>query len=521
MSGAANCPETPRQKMIGMMYLVLTAMLALNVSADILNGFTLVNKSISQSTKTVQERNQILYSDLRVAAELNPTKVGPWLEEALVVKKRSDSLYNYLENYKYDIVKMADGEGADVNNIVSKDNLDVASEYSLLKGNGEVLEQNIVKFREFLISKVQEDESKVKEFEQMFSTAPSKNNEGEDVPWLNSIFEHMPLVASVTMISKMQSDVRQAEMEVISHLKLQTDAGDFRVNKLGAFVATVSDYVMKGEQYNATIFLSAVDSTKKPLYYVNGKKLDSDVYSFVASTPGVYDYSGEIVLPTNEGDTLHFPFSRSYTVGEPSATVANLDMNVVYRGYENKINVAVAGVADEKLEVQAENATMIKPSGKQKYWICKPTSSGDVVFNIYAKTDGGKKLMGTHNFRTLRLPNPSAFLLYADKNGEEYLHPSTDRVPSRSDLLRSKKIIAQYSDGLLQANFDIVGFTIYAQDATGGVTPVPANNEKITATQMNVIKGKKKGQRIVFEDIRAKGPDGVIRELGAVSVGVN
>ena len=129
--------------------------------------------------------------------------------------------------------------------------------------------------------------------------------------------------------------------------------------------------------------------------------------------------------------------------------------------------------------------------------------------------------MGTHNFRTLRLPNPSAFLLYADKNGEEYLHPSTDRVPSRSDLLRSKKIIAQYSDGLLQANFDIVGFTIYAQDATGGVTPVPANNEKITATQMNVIKGKKKGQRIVFEDIRAKGPDGVIRELGAVSVGVN
>ena len=94
MSGAANCPETPRQKMIGMMYLVLTAMLALNVSADILNGFTLVNKSISQSTKTVQERNQILYSDLRVAAELNPTKVGPWLEEALVVKKQSDYKWN-------------------------------------------------------------------------------------------------------------------------------------------------------------------------------------------------------------------------------------------------------------------------------------------------------------------------------------------------------------------------------------------------------------------------------------------
>ena len=100
MSGAANCPETPRQKMIGMMYLVLTAMLALNVSADILNGFTLVNKSISQSIVATEDRNRMVYSELETMKQLNPTKVGYWLDEALMVKTAADSIFNYLQVFK-------------------------------------------------------------------------------------------------------------------------------------------------------------------------------------------------------------------------------------------------------------------------------------------------------------------------------------------------------------------------------------------------------------------------------------
>lgn len=521
MSGAANCPETPRQKMIGMMYLVLTAMLALNVSADILNGFTLVNKSISQSIVATTERNRIVYSELQVMKEINPAKVGPWLEEALEVKAKADSVFDYLQCFKENIVKLADGENADVDNIQSKDNLDVGAQYAILEGNGITLEKNVASFREFLCAKVSNDSSKVKEFDQMFSTSPSFTTDGEEVPWQNSIFEHMPLVASVTMLSKLQSDVRLAELEVISHLKLQTDAGDFRVNKLGAFVATVSDYMMTGETYNATIFLSAVDSTKSPLYYVNGKKLDSDVYSLQCNTPGVFEYTGEILLPTNDGDTTRFPFSRTYTVGEPSATIANEDMNVVYRGFENRLNIAVPGVSSDNLVVEAKGATMVKPTGKEKAWICRPTSSANVELTVYAMTDAGKKKMGSHIFRTLRLPNPSAFLVYTDKQGETYLCPSTDKQPSRNDLLRSQRVLAQYADGLLKANFTVTGFTIYAQDATGGVTPVSSNTDKITPSQMTVIKGKKRGSRLVIEDIRAKGPDGVVRELSPISIAVN
>ena len=164
---------------------------------------------------------------------------------------------------------------------------------------------------------------------------------------------------------------------------------------------------------------------------------------------------------------------------------------------------------------------MTKPTGREKAWICKPTSSDNVELTVYAMTESGKKKMGSHVFRTLRLPNPSAFLVYTDKQGETYLCPSTDKQPTRNDLLNSKRVLAQYADGLLKANFTVTGFTIYAQDATGGVTPVSSNTDKITPSQMTVIKGKKRGSRLVIEDIRAKGPDGVVRELSPISIAVN
>ena len=154
MSGAANCPETPRQKMIGMMYLVLTAMLALNVSADILNGFTLVNKSISQSIVATEDRNRMVYSELETMKQLNPTKVGHWLDEALMVKTAADSIFNYLQGFKEDIVKLADGKDADVDNIQAKDNLDVGAQYAILNGHGATLEEYMDGFREFLCEKV-------------------------------------------------------------------------------------------------------------------------------------------------------------------------------------------------------------------------------------------------------------------------------------------------------------------------------------------------------------------------------
>src|SRR5574344_20396 len=109
MSGAAYCPETPRQNMIGMMYIVLTAMLALNVAADILNGFTMVEQSLRVNTKGSENRNKNLYLKFEDLNGQNPAKVGAWLNKAKTVKKESDALYNQIEALKLQIVQTADG----------------------------------------------------------------------------------------------------------------------------------------------------------------------------------------------------------------------------------------------------------------------------------------------------------------------------------------------------------------------------------------------------------------------------
>ncbi len=532
MSGATNCPETPRQKMIGMMYLVLTAMLALNVSADILNGFLMVDNSLITSIDNSSKQTVSLYEDMEYLYNQNPEKVGEWLEKANQVRVKSDSLIAFIHQAKADLMMLADGVEIapdTVNNhkLVTKDNTDIASNYFIgvdpLNGTeqGQKFKQMLEDYRHFMEDIYGNDSLHTEIYEKRFSTSPMLNSHGtEEVRWLNAQFESMPIIAVTTQLSKYESDIYTSQMNVLQYLKAQTDAGDFRVNKIQAFVIPDSRHVMRGDKYNAKIMLAAIDSTKVPEYFVGSQQLPSEMYTVNCNSTGIFPFSGKIVLKGTDGIPREYPFSDEYTVGEPTATIANEDMNVVYRGYDNKLNIAVPGVANENIVVEAKGAQMIKPSGSQKHWICRPTSAANVELTVYANSEGGKKKMATHVFRTLRLPNPSAFLVYSDKRGETYLCPSADKEPSRDDLLRSREIIAQYADGMLQANFTITGFTIYAQDATGGVTPVSSNSGKLTASQVKVIKGKKRGSRLVIEDIRAKGPDGVVRDLSPISIAV-
>ena len=137
MSGAKNCTETPRQRMIGMMYLVLPAMLALNVSSEILNGFGLVDSSLRNTIASSDVRSRDMYQDFQIMYEKNPAKVKEWLDKATEVQKKSNELDSFIKNFKYEILKISDGKKADKEaiNIINKENIDATVEYALTKGN--------------------------------------------------------------------------------------------------------------------------------------------------------------------------------------------------------------------------------------------------------------------------------------------------------------------------------------------------------------------------------------------------
>ena len=206
---------SPRQKMINLMYIVLTAMLALNVSSDVLNGFSQVEDGLTRSNRTITARNQALFAQLQEFNQKNPGKGKVWLDKALDVRNNTDKLYNYIDSLKYEIVRVADGEEADIHNIQNKDNLDAASQVMLAPtgGKGKQLRAQIDQYRQFITSFI-DDPQKRANLEQALSTAPIKTRTSGEISgktWEETMFENMPTIAAVTLMSKLQNDIRYAE----------------------------------------------------------------------------------------------------------------------------------------------------------------------------------------------------------------------------------------------------------------------------------------------------------------------
>lgn len=491
------------------MYLVLTAMLALNVSSEVLEGFTMVDNSLHTTINSTTVRNEDLFNEFEYLYKQNPAKVKEWLDKALLVKQKSDSLYNYIQNFKYDIIKMVDNGDADpeARRVINKENYDAPGEYALVKGNGKILKRNIESYRNFLISLSENSPAKKKMYATVFSTAPTKSG----TPWEYAIFEMMPVSAVVTVLTKYQSDIRMAEAEVIQYLKSQTDVSDFRVNKIEAMVVPNSRYVIRGSKYSAQIVLSAIDSTKTPQYFIGNALIPNGKYEVNCSKSGTFNYSGYILLAGNDGNVRKFPFSSDYIVGEPSATISNEDLNVVYRGIDHKFSISVPGVAAENISVRVSGATIQKTTGGK--YIIRPTQDGEINIAVYAKVEGKEILMGNSSYRVKYLPDPKAYLQYVDAGGITRLIQDGNL---NKRLLRGENvaIVASYGeDELIQAKFNIISFsmlTVFGSVETSG--------SRLNNRQISDIDRLEGGDYITFKNIKAVGPDGKIRNLGLIQV---
>ena len=522
MGGAKNCPETPRQKMIGMMYLVLTAMLALNVSTDILNGFTLVDNSLHSSIEATKTRNTKLYDVFDKANRENPEKTQEWYNKALEVKRNADTLFNYIEGFKCDIVALADGKGAvekrradgldPTRHIVGNSNLDVTGQYAIVQGKGAELKEKVAEYCKVLTDFVVTDAELRESIKQAMSTDSIYNsNEGAYYSWETAIFDGMPVGASITILTKMQNDVRATESEVVQYLMKQTDAGDLRVNKLNAYVIPNSNYVIRGGKYSAQIILAAIDSTQSPEYYIDGHRInDQGLYEVSTTSTGLKKYSGYIAYKNpSTGEMENLTFESEYSVGEPAVTISNNDLNIMYRGYDNKFSISVPGISNDKVKVNVNGASVRNDRG---LWIIKPGDAAKkVTISVTAELDGKMQSMGSKEYRVKALPKPGAYF----KSGEkEY----SDGNISRGALLnKSATVIASYGpDGLLDLPFQISSFKV---NINGVLTEARGN--KFTADQQTRLSKLKMGAIVVITDIRAKGPDGKEIRLSPIPLSLN
>lgn len=520
MAGIANNPNSPRQKMINLMYLVFIAMMALNVSSEVLDGFKLVENSLKTSIENTSRRNDIVRNEMETYYRANPEKVKEWYFKSQRVNTLSDSLVNYIQALKQRIAIAADGKDADVNNIKHSEDLEAASTIMLapVKGEGKKLRMAINHYRETLAAMIT-DTAKMKIIKTALSTEPAAgNNLGT---WENTWFENMPVAAAMTLLTKLQSDIRYAQGEAVSNLLSSVDMGDYKVNSVTAQVVPVSQNVVSGSEYAAHIVLSAIDSTKRPTIVVNGKELPTDkngLFTTVAGRPGTYPVKGYIEVPNSDGTIMHREFSSEYYVTEPIATVAPTMMNVLYAGIENPIRIAVPGVASNNISATMTNGTLTRQGD---LWIAKPQKVGtEAVISVDARMAGGRSVpMAKTTFRVKALPDPLPYIEYKDENGNIRKFKG-GRILKRH-LVAADGILAAIDDDLLNVKYTVQSFELTFFDSMGNAIPEVAQGTKFSQRQKEYIRRLSRGKRFYITRVVAKGPDGIERTIPTIEVIVN
>ena len=515
-------PVSNRQKMINLMYVVLMAMLALNVSSDVLNGFSLVDQSLNRSTANATATNQSIYDALEEQLKANPKKVQEWYDKAQYVRQMSDSLYNFAEELKELIVRQSDGKDGDVRNIRNREDLEAATSVMLAPGTGRGRElyNSINSYRDRIVTMVT-DSAQRRIIASNLNTEVPQNVRTLGKNWQEYMFESMPTAAAVTLLTKLQSDVRDAEGEVLHTLTSNIDVKDIRVNELNAYVIPSAQTVVQGGKFTAQILMAAVDTTNRPTIYIGGREIQSDrgIYETVCSKTGDFTLVGYIEMMNAQGELVRRNFEQKYTVVAPSATVSADLMNVLYAGYDNPMSVSVPGVAANQLQVTMSGGNLAaKGEGK---FIAHPTQvGGEAVVTVAAKTEGRVQEMGKFTFRVRKLPDPTAFIAYSDGQGGENRFKGGKLA--KQVLMNTDALGAAVDDGLLNIPFRVTGFETVFYDNMGNAIPEVSGSAEFTQRQKNMFRSLGRGKRFFITQIRAIGPDGVERTLdGAMDVTIN
>ena len=520
---------SPRQKMIGMMYLILTAMLALNVSKEAVEAFKKVDKSLTQTIANYVIKNNRIYREFDRAAAENPAKAGKYRASAYEVKARADELFNFIQDLKLEIVTKAEKEGtpAIVGNEIVIDEVRKIDENNIPSeiliganetGKAYALKALINDYREFLITTLN-GENPVAEAALVtaLNTDDGRDPGGQPTPWPNLTFQTLPLVAVITILSKMQVDVRNAETEILNHLYNQIDASSFKFNKLSAIVIPNSTYITAGADYEAQVFVSATDTTQQPVITVGETVLPVDdsgrgIYRVRATTTGTKRWGGVLAMKAPDGTTVNYNFESSYFVAEPNVVVSPTAMNVMYAGIDNPIDISVPGVTPDRIRVKVNNGTVrqgkVKNPKGQNFggnWIVKPNAAGqNVQVIVTADMTGRPQTFAPYEFRVKSIPPPIA--VFANR--------STGSI-ARNIAAAQTGVYAIQPDFDFDLRFNVTGFTVLYSDSRGDFEE-SSTSSNLTTRQKDLINRLTRGKNLIIKDIRAVGPDGRTVELAPV-----
>jgi gliding motility-associated protein GldM len=536
----AHTNLTQRQRMINMMYLVLTAMLALNVTAEVLNAFKTVDDGIGRSNHSLEIKTAGLFTDFDNQMQLDAKKTEPYKLKAVQSQKISKALYDHIEQYKQQIIKEAGGYDPKSGQLVSNDNIDIATRIFVEESNGKKLKEEIQKTKEQLLALSSDEDRNL-----LTASIPLMIEEPKDkLSWEFHKFNQVPTVAAVTLLSKYQNDVLASENQLVEYFYKKIDATTFKMDHLTALVSSPSNYIMQGLSYKANIMLTAYSSTQNPDVFIGGftgqvrknaagnydeiispsenppltnpKKVDVSnglgKIQMQGNSVGESKYTGVIRVKDPGGNGYKFyPFEGEYQVAAKSAVVSPTSMNVLYAGLDNPVSVSVPGVSQKDVTASFDGPGLLEKKPDGSYTV-KPTNRGKYKVHVSAKVDGNNMQMGEMEFRVKRIPDPVSTI-----DGR-----LTGGTISEAVLKSTGGVVARLDDFVFPVGYTVLGYDISTRDLDNSIIRVHVDGAAYNANAKKLLSRKfKKGDAVFIDDIYAKGPDGEKRKLSPLAFMIN
>ncbi|MBN4070346.1 gliding motility protein GldM [Olleya sp. AH-315-F22] len=515
----AGAKLSARQKMINLMYLIFIAMLALNMSKEVLSAFGLMNERLTESNEAATTRNTAFMDGLTAKALEQPAKYNPLKEKADQISSLADGFNSYLKDIKIQMTATLE----DPRDYEIMDRADFLDEYFFigekLKPEGQQFLDEIAKFRDGVVT-VLSDDTRYKDIsndvKKKFSTEPKPNRDGNVYPWLNAHFKEFPLVASLTKMTQLQADIKTTQSEVLGVMLQGKLSSEVSMSNYTTLLETSKSAYFNGEQFDGQIVLGRKDESTKPNRVelaLDGRPLTASQYSieqgkvklnFGTGNPGEHKITGKLIF-LEDGEEQEVIVDQSFvTVPKPnSATISADKMNVVYRGVKNPMTISFAGISDNNVKANASGLTRVKGSS---YIMDVTTVKGrEVTINVRGTLPGGETVNDRAKFRIKDLPRPTGTI-----RGENGL------VKMQRNSLEISTIGAKFEDFDFELPLSVSGFKFKVP----GQPTINVSGGKLNNRAKQALRKAKRGSAVqIFAiEAKAKGVSIILKKVSPVFI---
>ena len=499
-------PKEPRQKMINLMYLVLTALLALNVSSEILNAFKVVDISLQNSSLNLASANNTLYASLseKLADPKTKDKASIWEPKAEIAKKLSDDMNAYIDGLKNELKKASDLTMVNGKESYKEDDLDAATRLFDNQGKGKELENKLATYRKAMLDIDPEINKKFSKTIPI-DVDPPIGQDGTKKEFTQAYFHMTPSVAGITLLSKFQNNVKNAEHDIVNFCHEQIGAVKIKFDKTGVLVGQSSNYIMPGQEMVITAGIGAYSSAAQPKISIGGASASvvdgKATFKVSAAGAGPHSVPVSVTYLDQDGVSITKTETVEYTVGTPGGAAIMLDkMNVFYIGVPNPITIS-SGSGWDKTTVTPSGCSMSGSNGNRVITVTSGTAA-----SLTVNADGKSSKF---DFRIKSIPDPIGMV------------GSSPGGRIQSNIFKAQDFIrAELKNFDFDARFTVTSATVYFAGA-GFANSGSVQTGTISSGSLAAIKSKidlcKPGSSVTFDDLKVTGPDGRARTIPPVS----